>query len=48
MIPGGGGTRPLLDDKADPARVGALLDWVRQMDGDADLLPVTKSQRYTT
>jgi putative intracellular protease/amidase len=32
MIPGGGGTWPLLDEKADPAGVAALLDWVRHMD----------------
>jgi transcriptional regulator GlxA family with amidase domain len=33
MIPGGGGTWPLLDDNADPEGVATLLDWVRQMDG---------------
>jgi putative intracellular protease/amidase len=32
MVPGGGGTRPLLDDQADPAGVAALLDWMRAMD----------------
>jgi putative intracellular protease/amidase len=32
MIPGGGGTWPLLDEKADPEGVAALLDWVRRMD----------------
>jgi transcriptional regulator GlxA family with amidase domain len=32
MIPGGMGTWPLLDDKADPKRVAVLLDWVREMD----------------
>jgi putative intracellular protease/amidase len=38
MIPGGRGTWPLLDDKADPAGVAALLDWVRQMDGKVKLM----------
>ena len=33
MIPGGGGTWPLLNEKADPEGVAMLLDWVRQMDG---------------
>lgn len=37
MIPGGGGTWPLLDDKADPAGVAALLDWVRAMDAKVKL-----------
>ncbi len=32
MVPGGGGTWPLLDSKADPAGVAALLDWMRAMD----------------
>jgi transcriptional regulator GlxA family with amidase domain len=32
MIPGGGGTWPLLDEKADPTGVAALLDWVRHLD----------------
>ena len=32
MIPGGGGTWPLLDEKSDPAGVAALLKWVREMD----------------
>jgi transcriptional regulator GlxA family with amidase domain len=32
MIPGGGGTWPLLDDTQDPQGVAALLDWVRRMD----------------
>ena len=31
MIPGGGGTWPLLDAGADPEGVAALLDWVRRM-----------------
>jgi len=31
-IPGGGGTWPLLDDKADPKGVAHLLHWVREMD----------------
>jgi putative intracellular protease/amidase len=38
MIPGGGGTWPLLDDKADPGGVAALLDWVRQMDAKVKLV----------
>ncbi|WP_271592344.1 DJ-1/PfpI family protein [Bradyrhizobium sp. CCBAU 65884] len=38
MIPGGGGTWPLLDDKGDPAGVAALLDWIRQMDGKVKLM----------
>jgi putative intracellular protease/amidase len=32
MIPGGGGTWPLLDTKSDAAGVEALLKWVREMD----------------
>ena len=32
MVPGGGGTWPLLDDQADPKGVAALLDWMRAMD----------------
>jgi putative intracellular protease/amidase len=32
MIPGGAGSWPLLDAKADPEGVAALLDWVRRMD----------------
>jgi putative intracellular protease/amidase len=32
MIPGGGGTWPLLDDTSDPAAVQTLLDWVCAMD----------------
>ena len=38
MIPGGGGTWPLLDEVADPAGVAALLDWVRQMDKKVNLM----------
>ena len=38
MIPGGGGVWPLVDDKADPDGVAALLDWVRQMDGKVKLM----------
>ena len=38
MIPGGGGTWPLLDEKADPAGVAALLDWVRRMDERVTLM----------
>ena len=32
MIPGGIGTRPLLDETSDPKSVASLLDWVRAMD----------------
>lgn len=32
MVPGGGGTWPLLDEKADPQGVAALLGWMRAMD----------------
>ena len=32
MIPGGEGTRPLLDEKKHPKEVKALLAWVHQMD----------------
>jgi len=32
MVPGGGGTRPLLDENNDPQGVAALLDWMRAMD----------------
>ena len=38
MIPGGGGTWPLLNEKADPEGVAMLLDWVRQMDGKVKLM----------
>jgi transcriptional regulator GlxA family with amidase domain len=38
MIPGGGGTWPLLDEKADPEGVAALLDWVRRMDDKVKLM----------
>ncbi len=38
MIPGGGGTRTLLDEKADPEGVAALLDWVRRMDEKVKLM----------
>ncbi len=38
MIPGGGGTWPLLDEKADPVGVAALLDWVRRMDERVKLM----------
>lgn len=32
MVPGGGGTFPLLDDKANPAAVKALIEWMGAMD----------------
>ena len=38
MIPGGGGTWPLLDADADPAGVAALLDWVRRMNDKVRLM----------
>ena len=37
MIPGGFGTRTLLDEK-DPGARDALLDWVREMDGRVSLV----------
>lgn len=38
MIPGGGGAWPLLDAKAHPEGVAALLDWVRRMDEKVGLM----------
>jgi putative intracellular protease/amidase len=38
MIPGGGGAWPLLDEKADPEGVAALLDWVCQIDRKVKLM----------
>jgi transcriptional regulator GlxA family with amidase domain len=38
MVPGGGGTWPLLDDGADPAGVAALLEWMRNMDGRVSIM----------
>ncbi len=38
MIPGGAGSWPLLDEKADPEGVAALLDWVRRMDTNVKLM----------
>jgi transcriptional regulator GlxA family with amidase domain len=38
MIPGGGGTWPLLDEQADPDGVAELLEWVRRMDGRVKLM----------
>ena len=38
MIPGGGGTWPLLDDKNHPAEVAALMDWVHAMDGRVKIM----------
>jgi putative intracellular protease/amidase len=32
MVPGGGGTRPLLDEASNPQAVAALIDWMRAMD----------------
>lgn len=38
MVPGGGGTFPLLDDHADPAGVAALIDWMRAMDRKVSIM----------
>lgn len=38
MIPGGGGTRPLLDEKLNPGGVEALLDWLHAMDGKVQIM----------
>jgi transcriptional regulator GlxA family with amidase domain len=38
MFPGGLGTGVLVDDKADPAGVARLLDWVRAMDAKVPLM----------
>ena len=38
MVPGGGGTWPLLDDQADPKGVAALLDWMHAMDKKVRLM----------
>jgi putative intracellular protease/amidase len=38
MIPGGGGTWPLLDEKNHAGDVAALLDWVHAMDGKARIM----------
>jgi transcriptional regulator GlxA family with amidase domain len=38
MVPGGGGTWPLLDDRTDPAGVAALLDWMRAMDAKVRIM----------
>jgi len=38
MIPGGGGTWPLLEAQAEPQRVAALLDLVQRMDGKVNLM----------
>ena len=38
MVPGGGGTWPLLDDRADPAGVAALLEWMRVMDAKVRIM----------
>lgn len=32
MVPGGAGTRPLLDETSDPGSVAMLLEWLRAMD----------------
>lgn len=38
MVPGGGGTFPLLDDHANPAGVSALIDWMRAMDRKVSIM----------
>jgi transcriptional regulator GlxA family with amidase domain len=38
MIPGGGGTWPLLDEDHHPKEVEALLDWVQAMDGRVKIM----------
>jgi len=38
MVPGGGGTWPLLDQKTDPKGVEALLEWLRVMDKKVRLM----------
>ncbi|MDO8398892.1 MAG: DJ-1/PfpI family protein [Bradyrhizobium sp.] len=38
MVPGGGGTWPLLDDRADPTGVAALLEWMRVMDSKVRIM----------
>jgi putative intracellular protease/amidase len=38
MVPGGGGTWPLLDDRTDPAGVAALLEWMRVMDAKVSIM----------
>jgi transcriptional regulator GlxA family with amidase domain len=38
MIPGGGGTWPLLDEDNHPKKVEALLEWVHAMDGRVKIM----------
>jgi transcriptional regulator GlxA family with amidase domain len=38
MIPGGGGTWPLLDQESHPMEVKALLEWVHAMDGRVKIM----------
>ena len=38
MVPGGGGTWPLLDETSDPDGVAALLEWMRFMDGRVSIM----------
>jgi transcriptional regulator GlxA family with amidase domain len=38
MVPGGGGTRSLLDSAADPKGVAELLDWMRAMDAKVRIM----------
>jgi len=38
MIPGGGGTWPLLDEKKHAKEVKALLEWVHAMDGKVNIM----------
>jgi transcriptional regulator GlxA family with amidase domain len=38
MVPGGGGTWPLLDEAADPQGVAAMLEWMRFMNGKVSIM----------
>jgi putative intracellular protease/amidase len=38
MVPGGGGTWPLLDQTSDPNGVAAPLNWMRAMDGKVRIM----------
>jgi putative intracellular protease/amidase len=38
MVPGGGGTWPLLDETKDPNAVAALFEWMRAMNGRVSIM----------
>lgn len=38
MVPGGGGTFPLLDEKSNPAGVAALIEWMRVMNAKVRIM----------